>query len=390
MRRLDVAAVAATRHPQCTRSGTACSRPAPSALLDHAQHVLQPEPGRIARVDLGLGAARIEPRVLAACRSAAHTRRATVGDALLAVAALRDAEQPPGAGIGRLALHRLLELRDRLGIGLRRCRSRSAPGPGRPQQRRVRRAAAPPRDRARSLPRCGRSRTASGPSARGSTGRPGARRSARRSPLERLRQVRQPVIGDRAGIAAEQRCRSPCSAAAPRADRAGRPPAWRPCGACASAQAGGESRTPGLAPRPGSRRTECGRGSADGSAGTGCLRDDARSSGSPGRGRTRARPAAEMPAREIGHAGLVGRLLLAAAEAHQAALRHGLAAGDDRRAELAARRPRRPRRPARRPRIISAGRSRCACADAAEMAARDVAGLVRDHAGQLARVLGRA
>ena len=101
-----------------------------------------------------------------------------------------------------------------------------------------------------------------------------------------------------------------------------------------------------------------------------------------------AMPRAEMPGPiQIGQARLVGRLLLAAGKAHEPALRIGLAAGDDRRPDprVAGRHAGRHAQEGREDHL---GRGALrGQGNPAQMAARDVPDLVRDHAGQLARVL---
>ena len=126
----------------------------------------------------------------------------------------------------------------------------------------------------------------------------------------------------------------------------------------------------------------------DGSAGMGCVRDTASTFWFSRMRKNSARPAAEMPdAIEIADARLIGRLLLAAAEPHQAVLGIGLPARDDRRAER--------RRAGDRGcgaehggKDHLGGRAALRAANPAQMPARNVPDFVRDHAGELAGVLG--
>ena len=94
-----------------------------------------------------------------------------------------------------------------------------------------------------------------------------------------------------------------------------------------------------------------------------------------------------MPAIQIADRRLIRRLLLAAAKPHQTALGMALPTRDDRRAEAW--------RPGDRGCGTEHGRkdhlrrgTALRAADPAQMAARNVPGFVRDHAGQLARMLG--
>ena len=89
---------------------------------------------------------------------------------------------------------------------------------------------------------------------------------------------------------------------------------------------------------------------------------------------------------EIADAGLVGGLLLAAAEAHEIVLRIGLAAGDDRRAEGGC--GDHGGRAEHGGQDHLGGRALLRPADPAKMPARDVAGFMRHHPGQLPGILG--
>ncbi len=90
---------------------------------------------------------------------------------------------------------------------------------------------------------------------------------------------------------------------------------------------------------------------------------------------------------QIGDPGLVGRLLLAAIEAHEVALRVGLATGNDRRTEFR-RADHGGRRTQQGGQDHLGGGALCRQGNPAQMAAGDMSDLVRDHPRQLVGVLG--